>query len=149
MNANLCSLFWEGFVVNSFSHPSANIVLIQLQPDSAIPPCCRRCERQVFVVHDVSFRRVRERQLLGWSVCLNVPVRRPAAVSPPKKLAGCLNARDIPRRYPYGLSHWPVYCRLSTLHNSPACTGIQSRTSTTGVCCENKQSRSAIPFAAW
>ncbi|MEC6016916.1 ISL3 family transposase [Serratia nevei] len=76
MNANLCSLFWEGFVVNSFSHPSANSLLIQLQPDSAVMPCCRRCERRVPVVHDVSFRRVRERQLLDWVVWLNVPVRR-------------------------------------------------------------------------
>ncbi|MGQ6481568.1 transposase, partial [Serratia sp. IR-2025] len=39
-------------------------------------PCCRRCERRVPVVHDVSFRRVRERQLLDWVVWLNVPVRR-------------------------------------------------------------------------
>ena len=54
MNANLCSLFWEGFVVNSFSHPSANSLLIQLQPDAAVMPCCRRCERRVPVVHDVS-----------------------------------------------------------------------------------------------
>ncbi|PYA75953.1 hypothetical protein DMW48_07730, partial [Serratia marcescens] len=38
MNANLCSLFWEGFVVNSFSHPSANSLLIQLQPDAAVCP---------------------------------------------------------------------------------------------------------------
>ncbi|RCJ55028.1 hypothetical protein, partial [Klebsiella pneumoniae] len=35
MNANLCSLFWEGFIVNSFSHPSATSLLIQLQPDAA------------------------------------------------------------------------------------------------------------------
>ena len=76
MNANLCSLFWEGFIVNSFSHPSANSLLIQLQPDAAVMPCCRRCERRVPVVHDVSFRRVRERQLLDWVVWLNVPVRR-------------------------------------------------------------------------
>ncbi|MDF8319161.1 hypothetical protein P5G64_09785 [Serratia nevei] len=27
-------------------------------------------------MHDVSFRRVRERQLLDWVVWLNVPVRR-------------------------------------------------------------------------
>ena len=58
-----------------------------------------------------------------------------------EKSAGCLNARDIPRRYPYGLSHWSVYCRLSTLHNSPACTGIRSRISTTGVCCGNGQTQ--------
>ncbi len=82
MNANLYSLFWEGFIVNSFSHPSANSLLIQLQPDAAVMPCCRRCERRVPVVHDVSFRRLlpikHVAQLTGlhWYTVKNIDYRR-------------------------------------------------------------------------
>lgn len=76
MNANLTSLFWKGFTVDSFSHPCAKTLLIQLRSDPTVVPCCRHCGRQVRTVHDVSVRRVRERQLLDWHVWLNVPVRR-------------------------------------------------------------------------
>lgn len=76
MNANLSSLFWEGFTVDSFSHPTPHSLLIQLRSDHAVSPCCRRCERKVSAVHDVSVRRVRERELFNWQVWLDVPVRR-------------------------------------------------------------------------
>lgn len=76
MNANLSSLFWEGFTVESFSHPSPDALLIKLRPESGYAPVCRRCGRRDCAVHDVSVRQVRERDLLHWRVTLLVPVRR-------------------------------------------------------------------------
>jgi transposase len=76
MNANLSSFFWEGFTVDSFSHPSPDALLITLSPKSDCAPACRRCGRRDCAVHDVSVRQVRERDLLHWRVTLQVPVRR-------------------------------------------------------------------------
>jgi transposase len=76
MNANLSSLFWEGFTVDSFTHPAPDALLITLQPHPGFAPSCRRCGRRDCAVHDVSVRRVRERDLLHWRVTLQLPVRR-------------------------------------------------------------------------
>jgi transposase len=76
MNANLSSLFWEGFTVDSFTHPAPDVLLITLRPDPGFAPSCRRCGCRDCVVHDVSVRRVRERDLLHWRVTLQLPVRR-------------------------------------------------------------------------
>lgn len=76
MNANLSSLFWEGFTVDSFTHHAPDSLLIRLRPDPRCPPSCRRCGQNGCPVHDVSPRQVRERDLLHWRVTLLVPVRR-------------------------------------------------------------------------
>lgn len=76
MNANLSSLFWEGFTVDSFTHPAPDALLITLRPDPGFAPSCRRCGCRDCAVHDVSVRRVRERDLLHWRVTLQLPVRR-------------------------------------------------------------------------
>ncbi|RPH20379.1 ISL3 family transposase [Buttiauxella warmboldiae] len=76
MNANLSSLFWEGFTVDSFTHSAPDALLITLRPDPGFAPSCRRCGCSDCAVHDVSVRRVRERDLLHWRVTLQLPVRR-------------------------------------------------------------------------
>jgi transposase len=76
MNANLADLFWEGFVVEFYSEISPQGLLIQLQPDLVRSPCCSGCGQYTLAVHDVTNRRVRERDLLNYRVWLDIPVRR-------------------------------------------------------------------------
>ena len=76
MNANLSSLFWEGFTVDSFTPCAHDALLITLRPDPDFAPACRRCGQNTCAVHDTSLRRVRERDLLHWRITLQVPVRR-------------------------------------------------------------------------
>lgn len=76
MNANLSSFFWEGFTVDSFTHPSSDVLLITLRPLPDVSPACRRCGLSSCAVHGLSVRQIRERDLLHRRVTLQVPVRR-------------------------------------------------------------------------
>jgi transposase len=76
MNANLSSLFWEGFTVDSFTRSASDVLLIRLRFDPSFAPSCRRCGRRDCAVHDISVRHIRERDLLHWRVTLQLPVRR-------------------------------------------------------------------------
>lgn len=76
MDANLLSLFWEGFELESYEVSAANTLLLQLKPSSSHVPRCGGCGQAVTRVHDVSRRRVRERDLFDYKVWLDVPVRR-------------------------------------------------------------------------
>lgn len=76
MNANLLDLFWEGFEPDSFSFIDHQSLLIRLRPKPHHSPCCGSCNQYTLDVHDVSIRRVRERDLFNQRVWLDVPVRR-------------------------------------------------------------------------
>lgn len=75
-DANLLDLFWEGFELESYEQLDAQTLLLRLIPKPSHPPCCSRCGQTTFLVHDVSWRRVRERDLFHFRVWLDVPVRR-------------------------------------------------------------------------
>jgi len=74
--ANLLSLFWEGFVFDRVIAASSTEVLIGLKPDADIAACCSGCGQRTQAVHDVTERRIRERDLLDRRTWLIVPVRR-------------------------------------------------------------------------
>lgn len=76
MDANLLSLFWEGFELESYEVSTANTVLLRLKPRPSHVPRCGSCGQTVQRVHDVNRRRVRERDLFDHRVWLDVPVRR-------------------------------------------------------------------------
>lgn len=76
MNANLLALFWEGFEVESYTHPDPQSVLIRLQPAKGFMPCCSGCHQHTLAIHDIHVRRIRERDLFQYRVWLEVPVRR-------------------------------------------------------------------------
>lgn len=75
-DATLLSLFWEGFTFSHVVTVSSNAVTLQLAADPAIAPCCGGCGRRTWSIHDVSVRRVRERDLFDRKVWLLVPIRR-------------------------------------------------------------------------
>jgi transposase len=74
--AKLLSLFWEGFVFDRIVGSSDDHVIVALRPDEAIAPRCSGCGQPSCVVHDVTERRIRERDLLDRRTWLVVPVRR-------------------------------------------------------------------------
>jgi len=76
MDASLLTLFWEGFELDSYELLGTHSLLIRLKPDPSRLPCCSGCGQSTFRLHDTSFRRVRERDLLQYRVWLEVPVRR-------------------------------------------------------------------------
>lgn len=71
---NLLSLFWEGFQPTCHHCPDERTLVIQLQADGI--PVCSGCGHATTRIHDVTERRVRERDLLHYRVWLRVPVRR-------------------------------------------------------------------------
>lgn len=75
-NANLLDLFWEGFELESYEPLDARTLRLRLTPKPFQSPCCSRCGQATSRVHDVSWRRVRERDLFHYRVWLEVPVRR-------------------------------------------------------------------------
>jgi transposase len=75
LDANPLALFWEGFVTESCVELDSQSLLIRLQPRSRAA-CCSGCHQRTSAVHDISVRRVRERDLLQYRVWLEVPVRR-------------------------------------------------------------------------
>lgn len=75
-NANLLELFWEGFELESYEQIDAHTLQLRLTPNPNRPPCCSRCGQTTFLIHDVSWRRVRERDLFHYRIWLDVPIRR-------------------------------------------------------------------------
>ncbi len=76
MNANPLSLFWEGFLLESHDQPEPQRLHLRLVPAPTHVPICGRCGTPNNRIHDVSERRVRERDLFDHRVTLTVPVRR-------------------------------------------------------------------------
>lgn len=76
MDANLNALFWKGFVVHSCTPAGSEQLLIRLAPDPHQPPSCSSCGQCSWLIHEVSLRRVRERDMFNYRVWLEVPVRR-------------------------------------------------------------------------
>ena len=74
--ANLLALFWEGFEPVQHTCVDSQTLRIRLQAKADMVPRCSRCGRPVREIHDVSWRRVRERDLFSYRVWLEVPVRR-------------------------------------------------------------------------
>lgn len=74
LQANLLSLFWEGFVVQGWEAPDEQSLIVTLAACGV--GVCSGCGERVGAVHDTTWRRVRERDLLGRRVGLRVPVRR-------------------------------------------------------------------------
>lgn len=75
-NANLLDLFWEGFELESYEQIDAHTPQLRLTPNPNHPPCCSRCGQTTFFIHDVSWRRGRERDLFHYRIWLDVPIRR-------------------------------------------------------------------------
>ena len=73
---NLLSRFWEGFELEQVSECSGDGLLLRLRPKSDTAPCCSGCSQRTLLIHDVTLRRVRERDLFDQRVWLEVPVRR-------------------------------------------------------------------------
>lgn len=76
MDASLLDLFWEGFELESYEFSGTKTLTIRLQPRSSQLPFCSDCGQPTLLVHDVSRRRIRERDLFHYRVWLDVPVRR-------------------------------------------------------------------------
>lgn len=76
LDANLLDLFWEGFELEGHEQLDAQTLQLRLSPKPTHPPCCSRCGQTTFLVHDVSRRRIRERDLFQYRIWLEVPVRR-------------------------------------------------------------------------
>lgn len=74
--ANPLALFWEGFEPIRYAHTHPDTLCVELQPRAGCPPVCGRCAHATLLIHDVALRYVRERDLLGYRVWLQVPVRR-------------------------------------------------------------------------
>lgn len=76
MNINLFDLFWEGFVVETYSQTDPQTLALRLNADPGHIPCCGNCGQPTSEIHDINIRRVRERDLFQYRVWLEVPVRR-------------------------------------------------------------------------
>jgi transposase len=74
MDANLLDLLWEGFKPSHIDHLSPTSLLIRLTPTDR--PVCGGCGATGLRVHDCSWRRIRERDILQYRTWLEVPVRR-------------------------------------------------------------------------
>ncbi len=67
---------WEGFCPARMTVLSASECLISLSADSAVPARCGGCQQPCHRTHDITHRRVRDRDLFEYRVWLDVPVRR-------------------------------------------------------------------------
>ncbi len=72
----LLELFWEGFELNAYEQSDAQTLHLHLSPKPTFQPLCSCCGRPTPLVHDVTTRWVRERDLFQYRVWLRVPVRR-------------------------------------------------------------------------
>ena len=70
--------FWEGHVVQSCHDQADGSLLIELATDPAREAICGACGEPCALVHERSWRRVRERDWFDRRVWLRVPVRRMA-----------------------------------------------------------------------
>ena len=68
--------FWEGHVVQSCREQADGSLLIELGEDSKREAICGACGEPCALVHERSWREVRERDWLDRRVWLRVPVRR-------------------------------------------------------------------------
>lgn len=75
-NAIDVAAFWAGFRLIDTRALSDSHLLLCLEPDPEIDPCCGRCQAPCGLVHDRSIRRVRERDLFDQRVSVEVPLRR-------------------------------------------------------------------------
>jgi len=73
---NVLSLFWEGFELANYRQLDPQTLELELQPLDDCPPACSSCNQATSLVHDVTRRRIRERDLFNYRVWLCVPVRR-------------------------------------------------------------------------
>ena len=73
------SAFWPGYQVVA-CHPAVdaaeNTLLIELEPLANYLPRCGRCNRPSPLIHERRLRQVKDRDLLGQRVLLQLPVRR-------------------------------------------------------------------------
>lgn len=76
MDASPLDLLWEGFELASYEQLDAQSLCLRLMPKPSQPPFCSGCGHSTLLIHDVSWRRVRERDLFHYRVWLDVPVRR-------------------------------------------------------------------------
>jgi len=70
------SLFWEGFELHDVHELSDEGLLLVLRAQAEPLPRCSGCGQGCARIHETTLRRVRERDLLGRRVWLDVPVRR-------------------------------------------------------------------------
>src|SRR5690606_35433242 len=70
------SLFWEGFELHDVHELSDEGLLLVLRAQAEPLPRCSGCGQGCARIHESTLRRVRERDLLGRRVWLDVPVRR-------------------------------------------------------------------------
>lgn len=73
---NVLSLFWEGFELVDYRQLDPQTLELELRPCNECPPACSGCDQTTSLIHDVSWRRVRERDLFNYRVWLSLPVRR-------------------------------------------------------------------------
>jgi transposase len=76
MDASPLALFWEGFELASYEQLDARTLCLRLAPKPSQSPFCSGCGQSTLLIHDVTWRRVRERDLFDYRVWLDVPVRR-------------------------------------------------------------------------
>lgn len=76
LDHKLLDLFWEGFELISHEQSDVQTLQLHLTPKPTVPPRCSCCGRSTPLVHDVTNRWVRERDLFQYRVWLKVPVRR-------------------------------------------------------------------------
>jgi transposase len=74
-DSEFSALLWEGFCADLYK-PEGEWLHIHLSPAAGQVLICPRCHTHSQQIHDVSYRRVRERDLFDFKVLLHVPVRR-------------------------------------------------------------------------
>lgn len=75
-NAMLALQFWEGHVVDSCSEQADGSLLIKLSQAPEVAARCGACQAACVLVHERSWRRIRERDWFDRRVWLDVPIRR-------------------------------------------------------------------------
>jgi transposase len=68
--------FWEGHVVDSCSEQADGSLLIKLSQAPEVAARCGACQAACVLVHERSWRRIRERDWFDRRVWLDVPIRR-------------------------------------------------------------------------
>lgn len=76
LDHNFLNHFWEGFELASCEQSDTQTLHLHLSPKIAVQPRCSGCGRPTSLIHDVTHRWVRERDLFHYRVWLKVPVRR-------------------------------------------------------------------------
>jgi transposase len=74
-DSEFSALLWEGFCADLYK-PEGEWLHIHLSPVATQALICPRCRTRSQHIHDVSYRRIRERDLFHFKVLLHVPVRR-------------------------------------------------------------------------